>query len=312
MTSGDVSLTPGSSSYFSTPETYLDPNLFGANERLRAAVRSGIITTLYSFWRGKLSAPESWSTLYLAGSGASYQWAADRSEGDGKPGDLDVLVAIEWPKFYMHQPDPWIRESPEEWAADINAALHAQLWPRTAATHIGTGVYELTYYVNPATGPIQAIHPYAAYNITEDKWTVRPDRHPIHPQSPADYAAVQDDYAAVEALIDRYRTAHDQMLDVHRRSPVSEANALNHQTELNIVVRDAKALLNEIHGARNAAFSEYGEGYASNENFRWQSAKQNGVINALQIMAAVAALPPAVSALIDTDVLIHRALRGEQ
>jgi hypothetical protein len=221
MTPDDVTLAPGASSYFSAPAAHLDPNLFGANERLRSSVRTLILSTLYSFWRGKLSEPQGWATLYLAGSGASYQWSADRSDGEGKPGDLDVLIAVEWEKFYLHQPDPWIRESPEQWAADINANLHAELWPRTANTRIGSSVYEMTYYVNPLTGPIQAIHPYAAYNITEDKWAVRPDPHPVHPQTKADYAAVVADRDATELLVRRYNLAHDQMLAVHRRARTS-------------------------------------------------------------------------------------------
>lgn len=312
MSAGDVSLTPGASSYFSAPETRLDPNLFGPNERMRASVRTQITTTLYSFWRGRLSSPESWSALYLAGSGASYQWSADRSDGDGRPGDLDVLIAVDWVRFYMHQTDPWTRSSPEEWAEAINADLHAELWPRTANTVIGGHFYELTYYVNAATGPIQAILPYAAYDITSDTWTVRPDRHPVHPQNRADYAAVHDDYIAAQDLIARYDAAHEKVLAVHRRTPAHDANLLNAQTELSVVVRDAKALLDDIHGARNTAFSEHGEGYASNENFRWQFAKQNGVINALQVMTALGSLPPAISGLVDTDVLIKRAMRGRE
>lgn len=312
MSAGDLSLTPGASAYFQEPEAQLDPNLFGANDRMRAAVRSLITSTLYSFWRGKLSSPESWSTLYLAGSGASYQWSADRSESDGEPGDLDVLIAVDWPQFYAHQDDLFTRTSPEGWAEAINDILHVQLWPRTAETRIGSTTYELTYYLNPATGPIQVIHPYAAYNITEDKWAVRPDRHPVHPQSPADYAAVEDDRAAALDLVNRYDAAHEKVLAVHRRAPVSDAHLLNAQTELNIVVRDAKALFAEIHSARDDAFSERGEGYADNANFRWQSAKQNGVISALRIMTQLAALPPAISALIDTDVLVRRVMRGQR
>lgn len=303
--SGDLSLTPGASSYFSAPASHLDPNLFGPNEHMRSSVRSLITTTLYSYWRGKLSSPESWSTLYLAGSGASYQWDADRSESAGEPGDLDVLVAVEWEKFYLHQPDPWTRESPEAWAADINADLHAQLWPRTANTRIGATVYELTYYVNPATGPIQAIHPYAAYNITEDRWAVRPDPHPAHPQ---DMSAPDPDAEATRILLDRYDTAHQHLLAAYRVRP-DTPSILNAQTELQIVARDARAMFDEIHGARNEAFSEVGEGYASNENYRWQRAKQSGVINALQMMSTLGVLPAAIGAQADTDLLIHRTLR---
>lgn len=305
MSAGDVSLTPGASSYFSPPAAHLDPSLFGPNEHMRSSVRSLITTTLYSYWRGRLSSPESWSTLYLAGSGASYQWSADRSEGEGRPGDLDVLIAVDWVKFYMHQTDPWTRSSPEEWAEAINANLHAELWPRTANTRIGGMVYELTYYVNPATGPIGAILPYAAYNITEDKWAVHPDPHPDHPQ---DLAAPDADAEATRILLDRYDTAHQHLLAAYRGRP-DTPSILNAQTEMQIVARDARAMFDEIHSARNEAFSEVGDGYASNENYRWQRAKASGVINALQMMSTLGVLPAAIGVQADTDLLIHRALR---
>lgn len=280
-------LPPGASSYFSKPALGLDPNLFGPNERVRTSVHALILNTLFGYWRTApvaVAAPDAWAQLYLAGSGASYQWNADRSAG-GEPGDLDVLIAVDWELYYAHQTNDAVHFAPPEVVADaLNEDLHTHLWPRTAHTRIGDTVYELTYYINPMTGPIQAIHPYAAYNLTLNRWAVHPDPHPVHPQVAADYEAVEDDRQAVAALARDYDRAFDAVVAAYN-SAVGAPVIVNAEASFAVLVGRASALLEEIHGARNDAFSEHGEGYADNANFRWQAAKANGTIAALRRMA---------------------------
>lgn len=84
---------PSSTSYFSEPEQGLDPTLF-TGMHMRPAVRQKLLGILYGFLRQHFSDPETWATLWLAGSGASYQWSADRD-----PGDLDMLIGVDFPQF---------------------------------------------------------------------------------------------------------------------------------------------------------------------------------------------------------------------
>src|SRR5881227_3059425 len=83
---GPVDLTEGQSGYFSAPSNVLDPRLFDGDE-IRHEVRVWIINTLYDYWRQHYRLPIAWSTVWLAGSGISYQWQAARGNGD-----LDVLI----------------------------------------------------------------------------------------------------------------------------------------------------------------------------------------------------------------------------
>lgn len=291
----------GTSAYFSTPATFLDPNLF-AGSRVIRQVRVLLLNTFYSYMRTRWSGALSWSTVYLAGSGASYQWAADRSNGD-EPGDLDVLVEIDWPLFYAHQGEDLRGFTPQEVAAFMDNGLKAQLWPQTAEMHIGRGTYEVTFYVNAQ--PITSIRPYAAYNLSEDKWLVPPDPHPPHPQGTADYQAVMADRAMVDKLLQHYNDAR-YLLGSH---PVGSPEWVNANADLTWVAKRAAQLFEEIHSARSIAFSEQGNGYSDDANFRWQAAKQQGIINDLMGMAAGRPRPS------DEDIntfLINRALQARR
>lgn len=303
-----LAVTPGASGYFSEPSSRLDPNIFTVHDRVYTAVRARIVSTLYSYWRSKaLRAPEAWSALYIAGSGASYQWSADRSSGDGKPGDLDILIAVDWERFYLHCDSSMLHTPPDQLTDMLDEDLRANLWPRTAETRFGDAVYEMTFYINRDTGPIEAIHPYAAYDLSQDRWAVRPDPHPVHPQSSEDFFATVSDVQRTQLLVSRYNVAHAKFLDAYRRAAnVGAPQMVDAEAELRQIASAAGALFKDIHAARNDAFSEHGEGYASNENFRWQRAKAAGIIEPLKAMAEFSALPPAINALVDPAGLLTR------
>jgi hypothetical protein len=93
---GEVNPHASDTSYFSTPETDLDPNLF-FGQKLRPWVRNGVLRILFDYLAVRYTAPEKWATAWLAGSGVSYQWSASRD-----PGDLDCLVGINYILFRQH------------------------------------------------------------------------------------------------------------------------------------------------------------------------------------------------------------------
>lgn len=296
-----IAAEAGASGYFSEPSDHLDPSLF-IGDRINPQVRVLLLQALYSYWRTRWSEPQAWSTVYLAGSGASYQWAADRSDG-GEPGDLDVLIDIDWDQFYAHNSDPAMQIRPQWVAEAMDADLKANLWPRTAELHIGGGIYEATFYVNPE--PIASIRPYAAYNLSEDRWLVHPERHPKHPQGAVDYEAVAADRTNTDALVARYNEALYGRVGHPVGSPewVSSKAVLDHVSVL------SKELFDDIHGGRSIAFSPQGIGYSDDANFRWQVAKQRGVIRDLLTMINQSPRPGEVDA---DEYLLQQAIQARR
>jgi hypothetical protein len=217
----------GQSGYFSTPSNALDPRLFDG-DHIRPEVREWILGTLDVFWARRYNVPELWSTVWLAGSGISYQWAAARGNGD-----LDVLIGVDWSAFYFHNPE-YQGLSAVDVADQFNSEFHADLWPSTAETIIGTngqvnsaptgfsGRFEVTFYVNATGSDIRDIHPYAAYNVTTNEWTVTP---PVLPHNPKklypttwwDY--VHDERRLADSLLQRYNHVQGQVAMQGRGSP---------------------------------------------------------------------------------------------
>jgi len=304
-----VALSAGSSGFFDPPAAHLDPNLFDAQDRIHPVVREFLLSALHRFLAGSFSSPKSWATAYLAGSGAGYQWGGARSE-DGKPGDLDVLVSVDWERFYAHQSLETAQMPIYALTGILNYLLRNNLWPKTASTVLGDGTYEVTFYVNALANPIETIDPYAAYDLSSDRWAVRPDPDPQHPQNGGDYAAVSDDLAQAQQLANAYNTALTRAHAAASLSPewVDAVTELHHATLL------AEHLFNEIHGARSQAFSPGGEGYSDQANFRWQAGKANGAIGILSSLKAAAAPfrpTPSAGYTNAADMLVSRAVRGQ-
>jgi hypothetical protein len=281
---GPVGVHDGQSGYFSRPSNALDPRLFDG-DHIRANVRDWITHTLYAYWNQRYDVPDLWSTIWIAGSGISYQWNADRGNGD-----LDVLIGIDWPAFFYHNEDMRGLSSTE--AADhLNQELHHDLWPQTAQTVLSapggfSGVFEVTFYVNATGSDIRDIHPYAAYNLTSDTWTVRP---PVLPEDPRTlypkewWAYVEDERRLADALIQRYNHVQGAIGTSTRGGASWSSNGHN----LQVVADQIATLYDDIHLGRRAAFGEQGQGYSDFANFRWQAHKKFGTAQALhQVWAA--------------------------
>jgi hypothetical protein len=271
----------GASVYFSTPQKVLDPHIFNG-QKIKPDVRDHILGVLNGFLDTRYRQRNSWLGVWLAGSGISYQWSGDRGNGD-----LDVLFGIDFPRFY--ESNPSLQGIPEEAVADLlNSDLKKNLWPHTATTDFHGQVYEVTYYLNPGTSAtsIEAIHPYAAYNLTANRWDVRPPELPDNPHSLYPMAwtdAVDSEKAHAQILVDRYNRLRHQTATLAENSPAWK-NALSSQK---IVVEQAKALFDDIHLGRHAAFSAQGEGYGDYANFRWQAHKEAGTVQALNALATM-------------------------
>lgn len=266
-----VSPAQGESGYFSDPVESLDPSLFvdGKPTEFRPEVRAWVLDTLYNFWGSRYNRPRTWSTVWVAGSAISYQWAAARGNGD-----LDILIGVDWPKFLAA--NPRFAGFPEvDMAEIINQEFHAELWPKTAQQNLGGRVFEVTFYVNPNSTDIRNINPYAAYDLTHGSWTVHPPQDFKHPQE--FYKRAQTEANGAEEIIARYNEAANSAKAMDPGTP-GWHNAMR---QAEILVAQADALYEQIHLGRRQAFGPGGSGYGDYYNFRWQYHKQRGTAQAL-------------------------------
>jgi hypothetical protein len=271
----------GASGYFSTPQSGFDPHIFDG-QHIKPDVRDHILGVLRSFVDSRFTGCRTWLTVWLAGSGISYQWAGDRGNGD-----LDCMLGVDFPRFYEDNAS-YRGISETEVANLVNADLKAHLWTFTAATDFHGQTYEVTYFLSPdaTASSIEGLHPYAAYNLTHDRWDIKPPVLPRDPRSlyPDSWRqAVEDEQAQARKLVERYSLLRSQSANLAENSPAWK-NALDSQK---FVVDSAKSLFNDIHLGRHNAFNANGEGYGDYYNYRWQAHKEAGTVQSLYDLATV-------------------------
>jgi len=258
-------LEPTETSYFNKPSVGLDPRLF-RDGNLQGSVRSAVLQLLFNNLNGKYIGAESWSHVWLAGSGVSYQWAANRD-----PGDLDCLIGIDYPRFRQSN-TRFIGLSNSEIASMLNENFREDLHPITDRF---LGTFELTFYVN-VRSDIKEIKPYAAYSVTDDDWTVAPNMDAVQ-SNPAWLNAVENDRLAAISILSKYVTAKNKY-----EQASNDAIKANARSEMRMAMSQGSTLYESVHSARSEAFSPAGEGYSDFSNYRWQAGKQSGVIQSLR------------------------------
>lgn len=272
-----MSIQPGASGYFSRPQQILDPQLFDG-EKLKPHVREKILSMFFDHMDTMANNPRSWTMLWLAGSGISYQWSGDRGNGD-----LDVLLGLDYTKFAIDNPQ-FEYMTREEIADSMDTMLKKHLWPHTSHTVFNPGgqAYEVTYYLNPYTenhdDSIRNIHPYAAYNLTEDRWTIEPMRPEEYGKPlPEEFNRVaSDNLELANRLVARYHYLDNQLALTPAHTPVGH----NLTASKKLLIQHIKTMFDTIHLGRKQAFSDMGEGYGDFYNFQWQAAKRDGIVSA--------------------------------
>lgn len=268
----------GASGYFSRPEETLDPNLFDGDQ-MKPAVREHILAAFFA-WAEQhhLRSAEWWLHAWIAGSAVTYQWSADRGNGD-----IDVLFTVDLGKFAKANPEFNILGGSNSLAEQLNESMYSSLWPGTSLTTFGNRVYEVTYYDAP--GLNTAEHAYAAYDLTDDRWSIRPPVLPADPKGlypQAWYDRADSDRSTAAGLSERYKASVAALGATTPGSP----EWLNSGSELGLVMAHAHSLLDDIHLGRAEAFTDRGRGYGDWHNFRWQAAKQSGAVDALRAISA--------------------------
>jgi len=266
-----VALEPSETSYFSAPGAGLDPRLFRDNKFV-PSVRAAILRILFEHLRNHYYNPEGYTSVWIAGSGVSYQWTAART-----PADLDCLVGINYLMF--RQSNPEYKALSDKQIADMfNEDFRKDLHPATANF---LDAYELTFFVN-VKSDIRQIKPYAAYSLTNDDWTVQPEVK-APPRNKMVEQKVARDVSMTTDILSRYSAA----LTAIGSAPTDTARR-NAEAALKLAVEQGVALFDEIHKGRTYAFSPSGLGYTDPSNYRWQAGKEAGSIQALRKLKDIA------------------------
>ena len=265
---GSVTLAESTTSYFSEPEKTLDPVLFDG-EKIKPCVRNSLLRMLYEFLSKTYQTPQAWCTTWLAGSAVSYQWKVQR-----EPGDLDVLIGVDYQTFRRTHPD-YMGLTDVEVSKMLNEDFREGLMPNTKNWE----GFEVTFYVNPGATDIRVIKPYAAYNITDNEWTVHPDPEARAKNTPAWEMAAQRDHQKAIEIVSRYSNA-----TVALESAQNPASRRNAEYQLLTALEQGAALWEDIHSSRKKAFSQTGEGYGDFYNYRWQAGKRLGTVAALRML----------------------------
>lgn len=255
-----------STSYFSEPSHTLDPQLF-EGRRLKSWVRQGIMQLLTEFLHHDFRHSELWAHPWLAGSGVSYQWQAQR-----QPSDLDCLIGVDGVQFRKAHPE-YMGLGEAEIADMLNESFRSGLQPKTEDWH----GYELTFYVNPGATDIRDINPYAAYDLKYDEWTVPPDPTQTPPQNKEWDMVVEGDMSQAKQVHTRFTSALNDIKMSH-----ADATRRNAEVRLDAARQQANALFDEIHLGRREAFSSMGAGYYDFHNYRWQGGKSTGAVELLR------------------------------
>lgn len=179
--------------YWAPNSAQTDQRLFDG-DRLRPEVRKDVLDRLGAFFDAHgYKGWREWTKVYFAGSQAA-KWL----DADGKGnGDFDILIGINWPLFRDGHP-----EFEGKSDLQVTTAMTDGLWKTanvngyyfTLADGRRVGPFDRTFFANPVAWDIKALHPYAAYDVTDDTWAVRPLKVPKDwsaeklPESYWDYA----------------------------------------------------------------------------------------------------------------------------
>jgi hypothetical protein len=292
-----VLIQGSATSYFSAPESELDPKLFDGMH-LKGWVRNGILQLLMGFLNSQYRHPDLWCRVWIAGSGVSYQWSAAR-----EPGDLDVLIGVNYIQFRKAHPE-YVGLTDVEVSRMLNEDFRNHLQEETK----NWNGYEVTFYVNPGATDIRSINPYAAYDLTNDEWTV----HPAQQTAPTNAVweeMAKRDLSMASDIVMRYSQASTDF-----QGAQNDAARRNAEAKIHASLIQASALFDDIHSARRFAFKPDGKGYEDYYNYRWQAGKKYGTVPALRKMSEYWSAYKAQLAdetygidLPDTQTLIRRA-----
>jgi hypothetical protein len=238
------------------PTYGLDHRLF-EGDQLKPDVTHYILTTLDAFWRPVYGAGwQRWARVYFAGSEAS-EWTSPTQEGNN---DFDVLIGIHYDRMREDLGGLIAMMTDEQITNALNKQFVEVLDPKTDQAMImiegkPEGPFDNTWYVNQDSWDIRDIKPYAAYDVTNHEWAVRPPHLPDW-----DIERFPEGHALVE-MGEAYEKLIKAIFDLPEPYRTQQGNAL----------------WTYLHTDRSRAFGPQGEGWYDPGNVMEKWLDQNGI-----------------------------------
>lgn len=230
----------------------MDHRLFEADGHLRPDARAYILDSVDNWWTPMYGPSwKDWSIVYFAGSEAS-EWTSTNLEGNS---DFDVLIGVDYKKarkdvpIFAHMNNQQITDL-------LNNGFKLGL--NNSNTYINldgikTGPWDRTTYVNPDSYDIRKIKPYAAYDVSSDRWVVKPPHLPHWSVDDLPKPVVRE-LRAVEAYVKAVLKLPEPMK-----------------------TQQGAALFEHLHSDRSRAFSNNGEGWYDPANLIEKWLDQSGL-----------------------------------
>lgn len=203
-------------------------------DRLKPKVRSALLERLNRSLKDFDQNWHQWVKAYFAGSMASLWWGNN---------DLDILVGVDYDKA-RHQVGGFADLSNEEIKDILNAKFRETFNDPEYDAPWNDETYELTAYNNLNSYDIRDIRPYAAYEMLENMWYVKPPHLPHW--SPSEFPQGTGLWSYINGMANAIKGVLE-MPDPH--GP-----------------RQAKALWDFLHADRGNAFGDEGYGWYDTSN----------------------------------------------
>lgn len=138
-------------------------------DRLKASVRKPLLEKLNKVMKQFDESWHRWARVYFAGSMASLWWGNN---------DLDILVGVDYDKAREYS-ETFKDMTNDEISATLNQAYRSDFNDSSYKAPWNGEEYELTGYNNLDSYDIRHIRPYAAYEMLDNMWYVKPPELPF-------------------------------------------------------------------------------------------------------------------------------------
>lgn len=225
-------------------------------ETLKEPVRADILATFDRFCtRHGLSGHERWAKVVFFGSEAS-NWSGPQLRGNG---DFDLSIGLHYDRFRAANP-AFADDADAEIADSLTRLMHLELNdPQHRFPGGVEGTWDETWFCNLLGWSIEKIKPYAAWDVTEREWIVRPPdlpdwsmaKFPEGPGAAEEVRGIIEMAEGILAMPEPYRT------------------------------QNGSALWEFVHSNRSDAFGPNGEGWWDMRNVVEKAIDQHGLMQPL-------------------------------